>query len=158
MALRHILFVKMHARVVGPVCGSQETDQRMRNAIGHGESVRVVVLIVEDEPLVRMLATDIITDAGFVAVEVVNSTDALAFLEDRTDVRIVFTDIDMPGSVNGVQLALNIRTRWPRMGIVITSGKVSRPLQLPSKSQFIPKPYRAHELIATLRQSLSATG
>jgi CheY-like chemotaxis protein len=103
---------------------------------------KAVVLVVEDNYLLRMEAVDLIKEAGFEAVEAYNADEAIELLQSRKDVRIVFTDIEMPGSMDGLKLAHAIRDRWPPIEIIITSGK-HRPLadQIPARGQFLPKPY-----------------
>ena len=114
---------------------------------------KVTVLIVEDEPLVRMIAVEIIEEAGFEVLEAENATDAVRILESRLDIRIVFTDIDMPGSMDGLKLAAAVRGRWPPIAIVVTSGHHTVAAdELPVGSVYIPKPYQHHQVIAVLRQ------
>jgi CheY-like chemotaxis protein len=112
-----------------------------------------VVLIVEDEILIRMDAVDIVRSGGFDVVEAANADEAISILEARPDITVVFTDIQMPGSMNGLKLAAAIRGRWPPIKIVATSGllKVSED-DLPSGSRFLPKPYSAPEIVGTLRE------
>jgi len=114
---------------------------------------KVVVLIVEDEPLVRMVAADMAWDAGFEVLEAENADEAVRLLETRLDIRIVFTDIDMPGSMDGIKLAEAVRGRWPPIEIILTSGhrKVAAG-DLPERSVFIPKPYNCEQVVSTLRQ------
>lgn len=112
---------------------------------------RSIILVVEDEPLLRMFATDMVEDAGFQVVEAANATEAVTILEARTDIRIVFTDIDMPHGIDGVRLAACIRDRWPPIDIIIVSGKPFPPeAQLPERAVFYPKPYRQSEIIAAM--------
>jgi len=122
------------------------------------ESRRPVVLIVEDEFLIRMDAVDMVRAAGFDAVEAENADEAIGILEARLDITLVFTDIQMPGSMDGLKLAAAIRGRWPPIKIVATSGmlKVSED-DLPAGSRFLPKPYNARQIAATLRE-LTAEG
>lgn len=82
---------------------------------------RKVVLVVEDEPILRMTAVDMVEDAGFEAVEAADATEAIRILERRLDIRIVFTDIDMPRGIDGMKLAALIRDRWPPIEIILTS-------------------------------------
>ncbi|RZM13065.1 MAG: response regulator [Sphingomonas sp.] len=112
-----------------------------------------VLLVVEDEPLLRMMAVDLAEEAGFDVVEAANAADAVAILERRTDIRLVFTDIDMPGGMDGIRLAAWIRDRWPPIDIVITSGK-ARPAaaDMPARSVFFPKPYRHDQLARQFRE------
>jgi CheY-like chemotaxis protein len=81
------------------------------------------VLIVEDEPLVRMGAVNLIEDAGFEVIEAASADEAIRILECRSDVRVVFTDIHMPGSMDGLKLAHAVRNRWPPIKIILTSGR-----------------------------------
>lgn len=114
---------------------------------------QATVLVVEDEPLVRMTAIDIIEDAGFIALEAADADEAIAILEAHPEIRIVFTDIEMPGSINGLKLAAFIRDRWPPIEIVVTSGRIRDAEQhLPPGGVYIPKPYRAAELAETLHR------
>ena len=101
-----------------------------------------LLLVVEDEPLVRMMAVDLAEDAGFEVIEARDAATAITLLETRPDIRIVFTDIDTPGSLDGMQLAACIRDRWPPIEIVITSGKHKPgPDQMPDRAIFFGKPY-----------------
>jgi DNA-binding NtrC family response regulator len=116
-------------------------------------SAKVVVLIVEDEPLVRMFAADTAADAGYEVLEAGNADEAVRILERRLDVRVVFTDIDMPGSMDGLKLAAAIRGRWPPIEIILTSGHRSVPAgQMPERSVFIPKPYHPDRVVSELRR------
>lgn len=118
---------------------------------------RPVVLIVEDEFLIRMDASDTIAAAGFDVVEAANADEAIAILEQRLDITVVFTDIEMPGSMDGLRLAAAIRGRWPPIKIVAASGRVAvTSVQLPEGSRFLPKPYRASEIIKALRELTEA--
>lgn len=86
-----------------------------------------VVLVVEDEPLIRMAACMIVEDAGFIALEAANADDAIRILESRSDIRLIFTDVDMPGSLDGLKLAHFVRNRWPPIKIIVASGKAMLP-------------------------------
>ncbi|MGA2292051.1 response regulator [Bradyrhizobium sp.] len=117
------------------------------------ETKRPVVLIVEDEFLIRMDAIDMVKAAGFDVLEANNADEAIAILEDRLDVTVVFTDIQMPGSMDGLKLAAAIRGRWPPIKIVATSGMAEITKEdLPSGSRFIPKPYSPREIVEALRE------
>jgi CheY-like chemotaxis protein len=120
------------------------------------ENKRPVVLIVEDEFLIRMDAVDMIRAAGFDPVEAANADEAILILESRLDITVVFTDIHMPGSMDGLKLAAAIRGRWPPIRIVATSGraKVSED-ELPLGSRFLPKPYSVGEIVGALRHLTS---
>jgi CheY-like chemotaxis protein len=118
---------------------------------------RPVVLIVEDEFLQRMNAAEMIGDAGFNVVEAGNADEAIAILEGRPDIRVVFTDIQMPGSMDGLKLAQFVRGRWPPIKIVATSGFVNVGKgDLPEGSRFLPKPYRPEQIVAALRELTAA--
>jgi len=111
-----------------------------------------VVLVVEDEPLLRMMAVEAVEEAGFVAIEARNADEAVAVLESRSDISLLFTDIDMPGSMDGLKLAHAVRGRWPPIKILVVSGKVRlRPFELPSSSRFVGKPYHAAAMVEELR-------
>jgi DNA-binding NtrC family response regulator len=113
---------------------------------------KVVVLIVEDEPLVRMVAADMAWDAGFEVLEAGDADEAVRVLETRLDVRIVFTDIDMPGSMDGLKLAVAVRGRWPPIEIILTSGhRAVAAAELPERSVFIAKPYNCDQVVSTMR-------
>lgn len=107
---------------------------------------------MEDDPLLRMLAVDIVEEAGFAALEAGNADEAVALLELRLDISVLFTDIDMPGSMDGLKLAHAVHDRWPPLKILIVSGKVRvQPSQLPSNSCFVGKPYRTAVMVSELR-------
>lgn len=110
-------------------------------------SSHTIVLVVEDDPLVLLAAVDMVEDAGFDALQADNADAAILLLEEHSDIRIVFTDIEMPGSMNGVELANCVRDRWPPIEIIITSGRLAADdIILPSRSVFLSKPYRAQDL------------
>lgn len=111
-----------------------------------------IVLVVEDEPLLRMMAVDMVEEAGFIAVEAADSHQAIAILKARTDIRIVFTDIDLPGGLDGMKLAAAIRDRWPPVEIIMTSGHLKpATCDMPPRSVFYPKPYPQERVIATMQ-------
>jgi CheY-like chemotaxis protein len=111
-----------------------------------------VVLVVEDEPLLRMLAVEVVEEAGFIAIEARDADEAVVLLESRTDITLLFTDINMPGSMDGLKLAHAVRDRWPPIKILLVSGQVRLPpSELPSNSCFVGKPYQASALVEELR-------
>jgi CheY-like chemotaxis protein len=118
-------------------------------------SKKPVVLIVEDEFLIRMDAVDMVKAAGFNVVEARNADEAILILERRSDITVVFTDIQMPGSMDGMKLAAAIRGRWPPIKIVATSGLLIGNEDLPSGSHFLPKPYSAAQIVGALRELTS---
>ncbi len=110
-----------------------------------------VVLVVEDEPLLRLNAIDIAEESGALALEAANADEAFIVLEARSDIHIVFTDIHMPGSIDGLKLAHAVRHRWPPIHFIITSGKVSLgETEMPHGSIFIGKPYAANDVIKAI--------
>ena len=116
------------------------------------ENPRLAVLIVEDEALIRALAVDIVEEAGLVAIEAANADEAVAILEARSDIAVLFTDINMPGSIDGLKLAHAVRHRWPPIKIVMVSGKVQlTESDLPSDARFFSKPYQALKMVSELR-------
>jgi CheY-like chemotaxis protein len=116
------------------------------------EQLRPVVLIVEDEFLLRMDSAAAIEEAGFEVVQAANADEAIAILRMRSDISVVFTDIQMPGSMDGLKLARFVRDRWPPIKIIATSGLVALGEgDLPEGGVFIAKPYTATRIAATLR-------
>jgi CheY-like chemotaxis protein len=121
--------------------------------MGLAQSKRPVVLIVEDEFLLRMDAAQMIKAAGFEVVEAGNADEAIEILEARRDITVVFTDIQMPGSMDGLKLAQAIRGRWPPIKIVATSGHVDvKQADLPDGGRFLPKPYSPHQITGVLHE------
>ena len=116
----------------------------------------VYVLVVEDDFLNRLHAVNLVEDAGYLAVEASNADEAITILETRKDIRIVFTDIDMPGSMDGLKLAHAIRERWPPIELILTSGHFDlSDDEIPERGRFFPKPYRDQEIISALQHSPS---
>lgn len=114
---------------------------------------RPVVLVVEDQPILRIMAVDLAEDAGFEVIDTASADEAVRILETRLDIRIVFTDIDMPGGLDGMKLAALIRNRWPPIEIIITSGKrMPRPEDMPARGLFFQKPYRSEEVARTMQR------
>lgn len=115
-----------------------------------------IILIVDDEPLQRMTVADMLYDAGFWTVEASDAEQALRMLESRDDIRIVFLDIVMNHGMNGLELAAVIRQRWPRVDIVLTSGKMHAPEDaLPDRAVFFHKPYRSRDVVPVLHRMAS---
>ncbi|MGU3664186.1 response regulator [Methylobacterium sp. A49B] len=114
---------------------------------------RPVVLVVEDEPLQRLMAVDLVEEAGFDVVHVAGADEAVRVLESRPDIRVVFTDIDMPGGLDGMRFAATIRDRWPPIELVIVSGRRKpRDEELPARGVFFAKPYKKEEITAVIRR------
>jgi CheY-like chemotaxis protein len=109
------------------------------------------VLVVEDQPLTRVATVETLEDAGFQVLEASNADEAIRILEARDNVRIMFTDIDMPGSMDGLKLARAVRNRWPPIKIVITSGQlIPNETDLPAGGRFVAKPYDPARIASTL--------
>ena len=118
-----------------------------------------VVLIVEDEPVLRMAAVDMVEEAGFEAVEAASATEAIGILEQRKDIHIVFTDINMPHGIDGMRLAALVRDRWPPIEIILTSGNVdARDVVLPARGLFFAKPYSHPVVVAAMRKFADSQG
>lgn len=110
------------------------------------------VLVVEDDTLVRMHGADILEDAGYDVLEAVDADQALAILTEHQDVHLLFSDVDMPGKMDGLDLARLVHERWPRIHLLLTSGH--HPLQhadLPGSGRFIRKPWSSEVLIERIR-------
>jgi CheY-like chemotaxis protein len=117
-----------------------------------------LVLVVEDEPLVRMTAADELDEAGFQVLEATNADEALALLEEHADkVQVLFTDVDMPGSMNGMALAQQVYERWPHVLLLISSG-YSQPCpgEIPDHGHFVPKPYYGATLVRHITEMMQA--
>ncbi len=126
--------------------------------MGLVEPRRLVVLVVEDNYLLRMDAADMIEAAGFEVIEAANADDAIAILEARNDIAVVFTDVQMPGSMDGLRLARAVRGRWPPIKIVTTSGqRIIEETDLPEGGRFLPKPYSPLQVSGVLRELTQST-
>ena len=124
-----------------------------------GEPMRpsVAVLIVEDEPLIRMGTVYLLRDADFEVYEAGSADAAIALLELHKEIRLIFTDVDMPGSMDGLKLAQYVRGRWPPVKIIVTSGhiKVTED-SLPAGALFMSKPYDPAEITHKVREMIAA--
>jgi DNA-binding NtrC family response regulator len=117
--------------------------------------IPAVVLVVEDDMMLRMLAVDMVTDAGYTPLEALDAAEAFVILESRTDIALLCTDIQMPGKMDGVGLAHAVHERWPKIKIIVVSGQSDLPhLDLPPRSRFIGKPLNADEVIAEMRDMI----
>ncbi len=118
-----------------------------------------VVLLDEDEPLVRMTAADGLEEAGFHVLEAANADVALKVLEVRSDeVQVLFTDVDMPGSMDGMALAEQVHAKWPHILLLISSGYARpHPDEIPDHGHFVPKPYRAATVVGHICQMMQTS-
>jgi CheY-like chemotaxis protein len=120
--------------------------------------IPAVVLVVEDEMMLRMRAVDMVVDAGYTPLESLDAAEAVAILESRSDVALMCTDIQMPGQMDGVGLAHAVHERWPRIRIIVVSGQLNLPpFDLPPRSRFLGKPLNAGEVIAEMRDMIGHT-
>ena len=116
-----------------------------------------IVLVVEDDALLRIIAVEVVEEAGFTAIEARDADEAVVLLESRTDITLLFTDINMPGSMDGLKLAHAVRNRWPPIKILVVSGNERLQFSnLPSNSCFFGKPYRASALVDELRSMVGS--
>jgi two-component system, response regulator PdtaR len=114
------------------------------------------ILVVEDEVLIRMATVGIVEDAGYSVVEAANADEAIIMLERCPEIATVLTDINMPGTMDGLELSHVIRNRWPLIALVITSGAfIAKTAQMPAGTQFISKPYTPSQITAALRSCVA---
>ena len=114
-----------------------------------------VVLVVEDEMMLRMRVVDMVEDAGYVPVEAVDADEAMAILHARSDIALMLTDVQMPGSMNGLQLAHAVRENWPPIKIILASGQLKlSDGDIPLDSRCFGKPLQSDEIIAEMREML----
>src|SRR6202047_1756035 len=117
--------------------------------------VPVVVLVVEDEMLLRMRAVDMVEDAGYTSLEAVDADAAFAILESRSDIALLFTDIQMPGTMDGLKLAHAVHARWAPIKIILVSGQLKLAnIDIPAGSRFFGKPLEANEMIAEMQDMI----
>jgi CheY-like chemotaxis protein len=116
---------------------------------------QISVLVVEDEALIRMDIVDQLEEEGFKVFEAASATQAIALLDAEPTIQLLFTDIDMPGSMDGLKLAAAVRDRWPPVKIIVTSGhRIVEITDLPDGSVFFSKPYNHIGVIASIRDLL----
>jgi DNA-binding NtrC family response regulator len=117
--------------------------------------VKPIVLIVEDEALLRLVAASMLHDAGFETLEADTAEDALHVLEKHDDVRVVFSDVQLPGRMDGLHLARAVHDRWPNIGLLLTSGGVKvQKGQIPCDGRFLAKPYDADMMVEAVRNAM----
>jgi CheY-like chemotaxis protein len=118
----------------------------------------IVVIIVEDEPMVRMAAVGAFEDAGFEVLESKNAQAALVILQTQgSRVHALFTDVEMPGTMDGLMLANQIHLDWPLISVVVASGQVTPGEgQMPANSRFFKKPYHLSSVIDHIRERAAA--
>ena len=125
----------------------------------HPPPERPVVLVAEDEALVRLLAVEVLDEAGFDVVETASGVEALSVLQARSDVDLLLTDVDMPGGLDGFHLARLAEERFPGTAVLIVSGKMRPgPADLPPGAFFLPKPYGLDVLVRVARAMIGRAG
>ncbi len=116
-----------------------------------------VVLVVEDSTIIRMGAVDLVLSAGYEALEACDADEAIRVLESRDDVDLVFTDVQMPGTMDGIKLSHYIRDRWPPVKLMVASGiAILEESSLPGGSRFFSKPYDDHTITDAMARLLSS--
>ncbi|MGO6999407.1 response regulator [Rhizobium leguminosarum] len=117
---------------------------------------KAVVLVVEDSTIIRMGAVDLVISAGYEALEACDADEAIGILESRDDVDLVFTDVQMPGTMDGIKLSHYITDRWPPVRLIVASGAaILEESNLPTGSRFFSKPYDSHAIIDAMAHLLS---
>jgi CheY-like chemotaxis protein len=125
--------------------------------MGNSGNQSAAVLVVEDEYLIRLSTSSCLEAAGFTVYEANNAAEAICLLELYNEIRLIFTDINMPGSMNGLALAHYVRGRWPPVKIIVTSGyKKMKGTDLPVGALFIEKPYHAKHIVQKMKQLIAA--
>jgi CheY-like chemotaxis protein len=148
-AVRADVSCKQWATSLGSFQCSGRTPKMGRAVPGR----KPVVLVVEDENLIRLSALDMVEEAGFEAIAASDADEAIRILESRNDIRAVFTDVHMPGSMDGLRLARVVRNRWPPVALIVTSGRRSvLETDLPPGGRFLDKPYEPTQIEAALRE------
>ena len=114
---------------------------------------RLPVLVIEDEPVLRLYVMDIVEEAGFEPVEATSAALAIQILEQRPDIRIVYMDLDMPRGLKGIEIAAAIRHRWPPIEIILTAAFLTRgDIELPERAEFYPKPIQRDWMIGAMKR------
>jgi DNA-binding NtrC family response regulator len=119
--------------------------------------VASTLLVVEDEPLIRLGLVVALEDAGYAVVEAANADQAVRRMESRDDIRVLVTDVDMPGEMDGIALAHYVHRRWPPVRLIVISGKVGlKEIELPEGAAFFSKPYEEGRLLATVARMVDS--
>ena len=109
------------------------------------------VLVVEDDPILMLSLVDFVEEAGCEAVEATSVIEAIRLLETRTDIRTVFTDLDMRGSTAGMRLAVAIRERWPPLELLMISSQPWDQAQIPARGVVLGKPFDRRKIIKAIQ-------
>ena len=128
------------------------------NAAGEPSCPAVVVLVAEDDVLIRMMVVDALTDAGFTVIEAVRADDALSVLSAQAEtIHALFTDIQMPGAMTGLELAHHVQGQWPWIALLVASGNFRpSPDAMPAGSRFLSKPYNPDHVVKHVRELVEA--
>ena len=118
---------------------------------------QALIMVVDDDALERMGATYMFLDAGYLVLEAGSADEAVRLFETTADIRLLFTDVSMPGSMSGSDLAHQVAERWPGVGIIMTSGR-PKPEPIPLGSQFHAKPYEPSDVLRHAREMTIAFG
>ena len=114
-----------------------------------------VVLVVEDEALLRLQADEFLEDAGFEVVDAAHADEALQIMAARPDVTVLFTDIQLPGDLDGIELARLVHERWPKVLLLVTSGREKPPeSEIADDGRFLAKPYSRRDVVGEIRQMM----
>ena len=124
--------------------------------MSYDSSQPVIVLVVDDEAVLRFIASDVLEDSGFQVLEAEDAKAALEVLAAHPDVQVLFTDINMPGRLDGLDLAREAHMRWPSLKLVVTSGR-PKPADraIPDDGRFVAKPYSPDSLVGEIRKALA---
>ena len=115
---------------------------------------RNLVLVVEDDAFLRDDAVTLLEETGADVVELVTADEALSYLVEHADeVAAVFTDVQTPGALDGLQLARSIKSTWPEIMVLVTSGRISPPADMPENVRFMTKPWRPLDVLGTVAQA-----
>ena len=118
-----------------------------------------VVLVVEDSPIIRLGAVELVLSAGYEALEARDADEAIRILDSRSDIDLVFTDVQMPGTMDGIRLSHYIRERWPPVKLILASGNaILEESSLPTGSGFFAKPYVDHAIAEAMAKLLAEPG
>jgi DNA-binding NtrC family response regulator len=118
-------------------------------ASGRAGGPPVVIFVVEDDRPINLMASNALSRAGYEAISAHSADEAIEILRARKDIRLLFTDIDMPGSMDGLKFAASVRDKWPPIHVIITSG-MKTPAALPERRVFVRKPHRTSHLLQTI--------
>ena len=144
-----IIFPSCHSTV--NFCKSRELARMTQKTIADHPTI----LLAEDNELLRLMTSELLDDHGYTVVEAGSAEEALELMEKRKDIRLLFTDIQMPPGCDGLELARQVHKRWPKVLLVITSGQVKpTKAEIADHGRFIQKPYRAKELLGEIAELL----